>query len=147
MYGGQDAVRVPRRGAVSVRAAAPADRKVIAALLTASWGGTVVVGHPTVYDAVELPALLAERDGEVVGLLTYSLTEDGLEVVTIDAAVPQAGVGSALRAPGAGRMWLVTTNPRRADPRNAPVIRCLGAAAPRRAAASAASRSCPAPCR
>ncbi|WP_405579775.1 GNAT family N-acetyltransferase [Streptomyces sp. NBC_01092] len=101
-----------------VRVATPADGEVIATVLTDSWGGTLMVGHSTVYDALELPALLAERDGEVVGLLTYALGRDGLEVVTVDARVPRIGVGSALlaaaaetaRDAGAERVWLVTTN-------------------------------------
>ena len=34
-----------------VRAATAADRAAIVDLLSASWGGTTVVGHGTVYDA------------------------------------------------------------------------------------------------
>jgi GNAT superfamily N-acetyltransferase len=104
-----------------VRAAEPADRERIVRMLTASWGGTTVVAHGVVYDAGNLPALIAERgEGEVepAGLLTYDISDRGLEVVTIDAPVRHGGVGSALleaaaaiaRAAGAGRLWLVTTN-------------------------------------
>jgi ribosomal protein S18 acetylase RimI-like enzyme len=84
----------------------------------ASWGSTTVVAHGCVYDAAALPALLAERDGVVVGLLTYAIDGRALEVVSIDAVVPHAGVGSALltaatdlaRRIGATRLWLITTN-------------------------------------
>jgi GNAT superfamily N-acetyltransferase len=118
-----------------VHAAEPADRERIVRTLTASWGGTTVVAHGVVYDAAALPALIAERDGapverdgvpagrvggyaELAGLLTYDISDRGLEVVTIDAPVRHGGVGSALleaavaraRAAGAGRLWLVTTN-------------------------------------
>ncbi|AZM63191.1 MULTISPECIES: GNAT family N-acetyltransferase [unclassified Streptomyces] len=101
-----------------VRAATAADRAAIVDLLSASWGGTTVVGHGTVYDAAELPALVVERDGTLGGLLTYMLSGDGLEVVTVDAVVRHAGIGSALlaaaaetaRGAGARRLWLVTTN-------------------------------------
>ncbi|MFG3205250.1 GNAT family N-acetyltransferase [Streptomyces sp. NPDC048192] len=87
-------------------------------VLTSSWGGTTVVAHGTVYDAAGLPALLAERDGRVAGLLTYTLSGQGLEVVSLDAVVRHVGVGSALlaaaaevaRQVGARRVWLVTTN-------------------------------------
>jgi GNAT superfamily N-acetyltransferase len=120
--------------ALRVRAGAAADREWITDTLTASWGGTTVVAHGVVYDASTLPALIAERDSEIaerdgetaeepgqperVGLLTYDITAQGLEVVSIDAPVRHAGAGSALlvaaaataRAAGAGRMWLVTTN-------------------------------------
>lgn len=102
-----------------VRAAGAGDREGIAELLGASWGGAVQVVHGTVYDALELPALVAERgDGRLVGLLTYALSAEGLEVVTLDAVPPRGGVGSALldagvavaRQVGAERLWLVTTN-------------------------------------
>ncbi|MEV6966052.1 GNAT family N-acetyltransferase [Hamadaea sp. NPDC051192] len=103
---------------VRIRSASAADRPAIVDLLTASWGGTVVVAHSTVYDAADLPALLAERDGQVIGLLTYALSTQGLEIVTLDAQVRGLGVGGALlsraaevaRQAGAPRVWLVTTN-------------------------------------
>jgi ribosomal protein S18 acetylase RimI-like enzyme len=103
---------------VTVRALRSADRLAALALLTRSWGGTTVIALGTVYDAAELPGLVAVRAGELVGLLTYQLADAGLEVVTIDADPPRLGAGSALltaakdlgvRA-GARRLWLVTTN-------------------------------------
>ncbi|WP_309062798.1 hypothetical protein [Streptomyces sp.] len=69
-----------------VRAATAADRAAITDLLVSSWGGTTVVGHGTVYDAARLPALVAEREGVLAGLLTYTVADGGLEVVTVDAA-------------------------------------------------------------
>jgi len=106
------------RNTVTVRPAAASDAAWIAHVLADSWGDVVVVAHGTAYQALDLPALIAERDGAQVGLLTYTLTGDGLEVVSLDATVPRAGVGTALlaaavdlgRERGAGRLWLVTTN-------------------------------------
>ncbi|WP_250008015.1 GNAT family N-acetyltransferase [Actinoplanes sp. M2I2] len=103
---------------VVVREAGPAERETVVALLTGSWGSTVVVAHGVRYDAAELPALLAWSEGEPVGLLTYVIGDDGLEVVTLDAVVPRAGAGTALLAAaaerawaaGADRLWLITTN-------------------------------------
>jgi N-acetylglutamate synthase-like GNAT family acetyltransferase len=103
---------------VTVRPAQKADRDAVRRALSAAWGGTIVVGHGVRYDAATLPALIAERDGELVGVLTYVIEDDAMEVVTIDSTVPQSGAGSALlaaagrtaRAAGVGRLWLVTTN-------------------------------------
>jgi N-acetylglutamate synthase-like GNAT family acetyltransferase len=103
---------------VTVRSAQEADRDAVLRALSAAWGGTVVVGHGVRYDAGTLPALIAERDGELVGVLTYVIEDDAMEVVTIDSTAPQSGAGSALleaaartaRAAGVGRLWLVTTN-------------------------------------
>jgi hypothetical protein len=62
-------------GDLRVRAAAAADRPVTVDVLTSSWGGTSVVAHGTVCDGAALPALLAEWDGRVAGLLTYTLSD------------------------------------------------------------------------
>ncbi|MBL7259008.1 GNAT family N-acetyltransferase [Paractinoplanes lichenicola] len=105
-------------GELVVRAADASQREIVAALLTGSWGSTTVVAHGIAYDAAALPALIAWLDGGPVGLLTYELGTDGLEVVTLDAVVAGAGVGSALLeaaanrawAAGASRVWLITTN-------------------------------------
>ncbi len=77
-----------------------------------------MVAHGVAYDAVALPGLVAEVDGEPVGLLTYDARPSAWEVVTIDAVRRGGGVGAALlsglaaraRAAGAERVWLITTN-------------------------------------
>lgn len=105
-------------GDLRIRAATAADRDLIAGVLAEAWGGTTMVAHATVYDVLDLPALLAEQDGRVAGLLTYAVSELGLEVVSLDAVEQHVGVGSALlagaveaaRQAGAQRLWLVTTN-------------------------------------
>ncbi|XVV08195.1 GNAT family N-acetyltransferase [Actinoplanes sp. CA-131856] len=103
---------------VTVRPAAPADRDLVTALLTRSWGTPTVVAHGVRYDASALPALIAWRDGEPAGLLTYRLGTDGLEIVTFDALTRHQGVGTALldavikvaHDHHATRVWLITTN-------------------------------------
>ncbi|TCC58003.1 GNAT family N-acetyltransferase [Kribbella pittospori] len=103
---------------LSVREATDDDHEAIVDLLTAAWGGSVVVAHGTVYDAATLSALVAEQDGRIVGLLTYTLADGDLEVVTIDAPARHLGVGSALLTAAIGvardararRLWLITTN-------------------------------------
>ena len=88
-------------------------------LLVASWGATTSAAHGVLYDAAELPALVAvAADGALVGVLTYVVAGGAIEVVTLDAPVRFAGVGTALlsaaaevgRGAGVDRLWLVTTN-------------------------------------
>ncbi|MEV6304021.1 GNAT family N-acetyltransferase [Actinoplanes sp. NPDC051861] len=105
-------------GDVHVRKATEADQPAVEHILTTSWGGTIVIGHGVEYNAARLPALIAERDGAVAGLLTYHLTDDTLEVVTLDAPARHTGAGTALltaaidlaRESGLHRLWLITTN-------------------------------------
>lgn len=66
----------------------------------------------------ECPGLVARLDGERVGLLTYNVDAQGLEVVSLDSLREGVGVGHALldaaeaeaRRQGCRRFWLVTTN-------------------------------------
>jgi ribosomal protein S18 acetylase RimI-like enzyme len=103
---------------VTVRPAEPADRAALDALNAAAWGGNLVVGHDREFDLAALPTLVAERDGAVVGSLGYEVDGDAFEVVSIYAARPGNGIGSALlaaavdlaRQRGLRRVWLVTTN-------------------------------------
>jgi GNAT superfamily N-acetyltransferase len=104
---------------VAVRPARAGDRAAVDALHEREWGGPYVVAHDTRYDLRTLPTLVAVDGADaVVGALAHHGDGDGLEVVSVVAATPGGGVGTALltaaadvaRAEGRARMWLVTTN-------------------------------------
>ncbi len=69
-------------------------------------------------DALRYPALLAARDDELAGVLTYILDGRACEVLTLHATISWHGIGTALleaveqiaRAAGCNRLWLITTN-------------------------------------
>jgi GNAT superfamily N-acetyltransferase/catechol 2,3-dioxygenase-like lactoylglutathione lyase family enzyme len=94
------------------------DAAWIAGVLQDSWGATAVVSRGRRHEADQLPALVAEAEGERVGLATYRIDDGVCELVTIDALTPLRGVGSALLAAakqvasarGCRQLWLVTTN-------------------------------------
>jgi ribosomal protein S18 acetylase RimI-like enzyme len=101
-----------------VRAAVPADSEWREQVLTNSWGATVIVSRGRLHDAADLPALVAEREGQRLGLATYRIEGDEIEMVTIDALIQGHRVGTALleavtavgRDAGCRRLWLITTN-------------------------------------
>jgi ribosomal protein S18 acetylase RimI-like enzyme len=103
----------------TLRAIEPADRLVVRSLLVREWGAAEVVALSIggLVDASTLPGLIAEQDGEVVGLLTYLVDGRDVELVTINAFAG-GGVGTALlarlveelRGTGATRIRLTTTN-------------------------------------
>jgi ribosomal protein S18 acetylase RimI-like enzyme len=103
---------------VAVRPLEDRDRDWAHAALTAAWGSSIVVSPGGLRDASLLPGLVAELDGQLIGLLTYAVDDDSCEVVTIDALRPGMGVGTALldavkavaSAAGCRRVWLTTTN-------------------------------------
>ncbi|QGN50124.1 GNAT family N-acetyltransferase [Micromonospora sp. WMMC415] len=105
--------------AIIIRPAGAGDRSAVDALHEREWGGPYVVAHDTRYDLRTLPTLVAvDGAGTVVGALAHHGDGDGLEVVSVVAAMPGGGVGTALvaaatevaRAEGRARLWLVTTN-------------------------------------
>jgi GNAT superfamily N-acetyltransferase len=71
------------------------------------------IEHP-----LDHPALVAERDGTLAGVLTYVLDGDGCEILTLHAAERFGGTGTALSEAverlaadaGCARLWLITTN-------------------------------------
>jgi ribosomal protein S18 acetylase RimI-like enzyme len=103
---------------VEIRPIGEPDRAEVARLLRQLWGDDLVVAHGVTWKPSGLPGFLA-RDGDaVLGLLTYEVRGDTLEVVTINALRPAGGVGTALldaaltaaREHGRARVRLTTTN-------------------------------------
>jgi L-amino acid N-acyltransferase YncA len=94
------------------------ERESVAALLTERWGSPVVVSRGIRHDLRELPTLVAEQGGDIVGIVTYAPGTDDAEVTSLDALKPDHGVGTALLdavvdiglAARWRRLWLVTTN-------------------------------------
>ena len=106
--------RMWHREEVVIRPAVAADR---------DWIASALVTRGQQSDAAAFEALVAvevvpEHGLERVGLLTYRVDREGLEVVTIDALRARSGIGTALLAfatqiakdAGARRLWLITTN-------------------------------------
>ncbi len=102
----------------AIRPIEPHERERIKAFIAGQWGAPTVVAHGVVYRPHELPGLLAEEEGQLIGLLAYHIEGDACEIVTIDAVVQGSGVGTALleavrkaaQAEGCRRLWLITTN-------------------------------------
>lgn len=101
-------------GQVTIRALTDADIPWAERLLGGS-GGRLQVRLGSVVDPLACPGLVAERDGEPVGIVTYDADGDDVEVVYIEVTAKHQGVGTRLldaveaRTEGQ-RLWLVTTN-------------------------------------
>jgi GNAT superfamily N-acetyltransferase len=90
----------------------------VAAFLEAR-GSRLVARLGRLEDALDHPALVAEHDdGQLVGVLTYVLDDESCEILTLHAAEPRAGAGTALieaierlaSERGSRRLWVLTTN-------------------------------------
>jgi GNAT superfamily N-acetyltransferase len=102
----------------SIHPVGPADRVWMEQEVTRRWGASIIVSRGVAHDVGVLPALMAELNGDRVGLVTYRIDGDEAELVSLDALERGQGVGSLLldavirRATeeGCRRLWLVTSN-------------------------------------
>ena len=103
---------------VRIRAVGDGDRPMLAWLVAELWGSEVVAVHGSALRPAELPGFIAERSRRVVGLVTYQVLGEVLEIVTLNAIQRRAGIGSLLieaavgsaRRFGCQQIRLTTTN-------------------------------------
>ena len=106
--------------AIEIRPKIDTDSDFIKAELHKHWHGTQIWSLGNIFEADQIPALIALRDGQRIGLLTYQFHIGGrqLEVVTLSATCSGNGAGTALlrhiaalaKAHGCFRVFLTTTN-------------------------------------
>jgi DNA-3-methyladenine glycosylase I len=104
--------------ALEIRPLHEDDRHWLEGFVVERWSAPTVVGHGRVYRVAELPGFVALEDGDRIGLVTFTIEDEGCEIVTIDSLREGKGVGTALvravvdKAAEAGcrRVWLITTN-------------------------------------
>ena len=87
-------------------------------LLIEYWSDTIVVTRGKKHDASRLPSIIAELDGQRVGVPTYCISREDCEIVSLISLVTRAGIGTELLRSiemialdiKCNRVWLVTTN-------------------------------------
>jgi GNAT superfamily N-acetyltransferase len=103
---------------ITIRPVGEDDRPMLAWLIAQLWGSEVVAVHGSSLRPAELPGFIAEQSRMIVGLLTYQLLADTMEIVTLNAIDRRAGIGTALieaavgqaRRLGCHEIRLTTTN-------------------------------------
>ena len=80
------------------------------------FGGALQARRGELIDVLALPGLVAERDGQPVGIVTYRREDGDCELAFIAALERHRGIGTALlealleAVAGCPRIWVVTTN-------------------------------------
>jgi ribosomal protein S18 acetylase RimI-like enzyme len=101
---------------IRVRAMDESDESWAASWMDGEHGGRWQARKGELIDALSLPGLVAERDGERAGVLFYRREGSDCELFFIAAKRQHQGVGSALldeliqQLENCNRIWLVTTN-------------------------------------
>ncbi len=94
------------------------DMLQIRSFWTEHWGDDFVVVHGDVFRPEDVEGFIALEQVQWVGLVTYAMQGEGLEVITIDSLREGCGIGSRLleqvaaeaRRAGCKRIFLTTTN-------------------------------------
>jgi N-acetylglutamate synthase-like GNAT family acetyltransferase len=102
----------------TIRPAAAADRPWLRQFMRDHWGAEEMVAAGRLFYPAENPALLAEQDGQVIGVVTYEFHADECEITSINNHYATSGIGTALiervaaaaRSRSCRRVWLITTN-------------------------------------
>lgn len=82
------------------------------------WFTTEMVVRGRVVDMTKVSGIAAMDDGKIAGLLTYEMSGECCEILSLDSVVSRRGVGTALleilketaRKAGCRRIVLITTN-------------------------------------
>jgi GNAT superfamily N-acetyltransferase len=103
---------------VSIQPISNRDSRWIKDLIVKRWGSIKVVSRGVIRDVLHLPGYIAWSEDIRVGLLTYTITDNKIEIVTLDSLLTNAGIGTALilqmqkhaKKVGCRKIWLITTN-------------------------------------
>jgi ribosomal protein S18 acetylase RimI-like enzyme len=103
---------------IEIRPLAESDRTWARELIINSWGSEIVVLHGAVFHPAELEGFIAYQVDDRAGLATYQISRETCELVTLNALIQGAGIGTQLvqavraaaRQKKCSRLMLVTTN-------------------------------------
>ena len=96
------------------------DREELAEFVKRYWHSIIVMSRGKKFYPHKEQGFLERRDGKVVGLLTFHVEDDSMEILTLNSTLEGERIGSSLmldaidhaRANGCGRICLTTTNDR-----------------------------------
>ena len=103
---------------IAVRPVPDDERGWLDAFYVEHWGSPMMARLGEMVDLRDLPALVAEYDGEVAAVATYAIQGSDCELAGLTSAMRRVGGGTALveavaaaaREAGCSRLWVLTTN-------------------------------------
>ncbi|RME40296.1 MAG: GNAT family N-acetyltransferase [Planctomycetota bacterium] len=94
------------------------DREEVAAFIEEHWHSRLVMSRGKKFYPHLEQGFLERQGGRIVGLLTYHVNEEGMEILTLNSTLEGKRIGTSLmldaidkaRRDGCTRIWLTTTN-------------------------------------
>ncbi|MDD3243712.1 MAG: GNAT family N-acetyltransferase [Eubacteriales bacterium] len=94
------------------------DRDPVNAILFAQWHCPPSVSKGNLIDTTRLPGFLCSENDVIQGVITYHISHDQCEIVTLNSFAENRGIGTALiqaviqaaKSQACKRLWLITTN-------------------------------------
>lgn len=103
---------------IKIRKINKKDKKWTAKFIRENWGSEKIVAHKQIFYPTNLPGFVAQSQDKILGLITYNIKGNNLEIITMDAVIQGKGIGTALlkaieriaRKLQCKKIWLITTN-------------------------------------
>ena len=93
-------------------------KETVIQLLSNNWGSDFMVTKGQIHHYKDLDGYVAIENGKIVGVLTFRIFDDEVEIISLDSFQKNTGVGTALlkkvtefvKQNSIKRLWLITTN-------------------------------------
>jgi ribosomal protein S18 acetylase RimI-like enzyme len=103
---------------IKIRSLEENDKEWLKRLIISEWASIKVVTRGIVHFVDNLPGYIAIQDNQKVGLITFRISEDECEIITLNSIKDNIGIGTALleelenyiSSIGCKRLWVITTN-------------------------------------
>ncbi|MGE7895054.1 GNAT family N-acetyltransferase [Bacillus cereus] len=96
----------------------PAMKETIRMFMCENWGSSLMVSRGKEHQLEELPGFVALSDDRIIGIITYEVTGNICEIVSLDSFEERKGIGTKLvdcvlqvaEEERCRQVWLITTN-------------------------------------
>ena len=103
---------------IKIRSLEVNDKEWLKRLIISEWASIKVVTRGKVHFVDKLPGYVAIQDNEKRGLITFRISKDECEIITLNSIKDNIGIGTALleelenyaSSKGCKRLWVITTN-------------------------------------
>jgi len=79
-----------------IRRNGTSDKDWIKQFMLDHWFSEQIIVHNTFFSPANLPGFTAEKNGEILGLVTYHIQQPVCEIISLDSLYHGRGIGSAL---------------------------------------------------